>query len=80
MSDPDNLVLVYLRRMDAKLDSVIETQADHGHRLSRVESQLAGLRRDQGSDAEAVALIQAQMDRLRDRLTRIERRLDIAEP
>lgn len=80
MSDePENLVLVYLRRMDAKIDKVIDTQQEHGHRLSRVESQLAGLRRDQGSDAEAVAHLQAQMDRLRDELDRVKRRLDIVE-
>ena len=42
-TEPESLILVYLRRMDAKLDSIIETQQEHGHRLSRLESQLAGL-------------------------------------
>jgi len=48
-------------------------------RLSRIEEGLARTRRDIGSDAETVAHVQARMDRLGDRLDRIERRLDITE-
>jgi len=47
MSDePDNIILVYLRRMDAKLDRVVETQSEHGVRLTHIEEKIAGLRRD----------------------------------
>ena len=38
MSDaPENLMPVYLRRLDGKLDQVIETQRDHGRRLTSLE-------------------------------------------
>jgi hypothetical protein len=40
MSDePDNLILVYLRRIDEKVDRVIETQQDHGRRLTSLEAK-----------------------------------------
>jgi hypothetical protein len=31
--DPGNLILVYLRQLDAKVDQVIETVTDHGRPL-----------------------------------------------
>jgi hypothetical protein len=37
MSDkPDNLILMSLRRLDAKLDGVVDVLADHGLRLDVV--------------------------------------------
>jgi hypothetical protein len=77
--DPENLVLRYLRRLDAKIDSLAETQRDHGGRLTRIEVALAGLRRDQASDAETLAYSSARSDRLSTRVDRIERRLDLAD-
>jgi len=47
--EPENITLVYLRRLDAKLDQVIETQREHGRKLVRLETELglyhSGLRR-----------------------------------
>gem|GEM_PF-4976111 len=40
---------------------------------------VAGIRRDQGSDAEIVARQMVRTDRLAERLFRVERRLDLAE-
>ena len=34
--DPGNLILVYLRQLDAKVDQVIETVTDHGRPLGDV--------------------------------------------
>jgi hypothetical protein len=34
---PDSLTLRFLRRIDAKIDGVIEMQHEHGHRLKRIE-------------------------------------------
>jgi hypothetical protein len=39
----DNLILVYLRRLDAKLDSMIEVLADNGRRLTSLEIAVANL-------------------------------------
>lgn len=47
MSDePENLTLVYLRRLDGKLDRVMEEQQDQAVRLRRVETALTRLYRD----------------------------------
>ncbi len=63
--DPDNLVLVILRRMDAKLDRVIEDVQNLKMRMTHVEEGLAGVNR--------------RIDRVEQRLDRIERRLDLVD-
>ncbi|MDX2103391.1 MAG: hypothetical protein SF002_12740 [Alphaproteobacteria bacterium] len=78
--DPENLVLVDLRRMDQRLERIEGTLGEHGRRLTRIEDGLARTRRDQAADAETVAHLQAQVDGLRDQIARIERRLDRSEP
>ncbi len=40
---PDNIMLVYLRRIDAKLDQVNETLRDHGRRITALEIAVANL-------------------------------------
>jgi hypothetical protein len=34
------LTLRYLRRIDAKIDGLAETQREHGHQLTRIEYSL----------------------------------------
>jgi archaellum component FlaC len=63
--EPDNLVLKYLRRIDEKLDRVIDDVADLKVRTTAVEEALAGVNR--------------RLDRLEGRVERIERRLDLVE-
>ncbi|MCB8874214.1 hypothetical protein [Acidisoma silvae] len=80
MSDaPDNLVLELLRAIRAENARTNEILTEHGHRLARIEIGMAGLRRDQASDAEAVALMGLRFDRVDERLDRIERRLGLIE-
>ena len=76
MEDPDNLVLVFLRRMDAKLDQVIETQNDHGRRLTALEIAVGNLAATEMSHYANGSL---RADRSDDRLERIEKRLDLKE-
>lgn len=77
MDEPENIVLVYLRRMDAKLDRALEEIAELKLRQNETHRAVLALRREQTSDAETVAHVQARLDRLGDRLDRVERRLDI---
>ena len=77
MSDePDNLMLVYLRRLDAKMDQVIDIQGDHGRRLTGMEAALSSLA---ASEANHFANTMLRIDGLSDRITRVERRLDLRE-
>ena len=68
----ESLILVYLRRIDEKVDRVIETQQDHGRRLTSLESQVAGLHADFAGQS-------ARIDRIEARLDRIEKRLNLIE-
>lgn len=64
-TEPDNLVLVYLRRLDEKMDRVIDDVHDLKVRMTSLEEAVAGINR--------------RMDRFEVRLDRIERRLDLSE-
>jgi hypothetical protein len=63
--EPDNIVLIYLRRIDEKLDRVVDDVRDLKVRVTGLEEGLAGVNR--------------RLDRADARLDRIERRLDLVE-
>ncbi len=65
VDQPDNIVLIYLRRLDEKLDRVVDDVRDLKVRVTGVEEGLAGINR--------------RLDRVETRLDRIERRLDLVE-
>jgi len=68
--EPENIMLVYLRRLDAKMDAMAETLLDHGRRLSSLELQVGNLHVDFAGQS-------ARLDRMDQRLDRIEKRLDL---
>lgn len=70
--EPDNLVLVYLRRIDAKVDALADEVRDLKGRVGRLETSLAQVH-------VTLAEHSNRMDRIELRLDRIERRLDLAE-
>ena len=73
MSDePDNLILVYLRRIDARLERMESDLVDIKRRVTALEESQGRLHLD-------YAGVQLRMDRFEERLARIERRLDLAE-
>jgi hypothetical protein len=63
--EPDNIVIQYLRRFDAKLDRVVDEMLDVKVRPTAVEEGFAGVNR--------------RLDRLEIRVERIERRLDLVD-
>ncbi|MBL8672888.1 MAG: hypothetical protein JNK11_19670 [Alphaproteobacteria bacterium] len=71
-----NLVL---RAMDANLGRVIAVQVETKARLSSLAIAIAGLQRDVAAPSVTDARIVARLDRMNDRLDRIERRQDLAE-
>lgn len=79
MGEPiENLVLEHLKRFQAsqerserKLDEVI-------HRLGQLETAVAGLRRDFAHADENAALLSVRLDRMNERIERIERRLELS--
>ena len=63
--EPDNIVLVYLRRIDEKVDALRDDMQEVKTRLGILEQQYAS--------------ISNRVDRIERRLERIERRLDLIE-
>jgi hypothetical protein len=70
IEDTANLTLVYLRRLDEKMDRVLDVLAEHGRRITSLEAQIAALHGDFAGQS-------LRMDRIESRLDRIERRLDL---
>jgi outer membrane murein-binding lipoprotein Lpp len=64
------LVLVCLRRIDAKIDRLTDDVQDLKHRVTSLEGRAASIRGD-------MAAMSLRIDRIETRLDRIERRLDL---
>jgi hypothetical protein len=50
--DPANLILEHLRVMRVDMHEMKDMLREHGHRLTRMATSIAGLRREQAGDAE----------------------------
>jgi hypothetical protein len=72
--EPENLALVYLRRLDGKIDQVLATQGDHGRRLTALEVAVGNLASTELSHYANTAM---RIDNMSERIDRIERRLDL---
>ena len=69
---PDNLIFEYLRRLDTKLDRVIEDIGDLKIRMTAVEEKIAQVELSIAGSTAASIEVEARLDR-------IERRLDLVE-
>jgi hypothetical protein len=69
-SETENLILVYLRRIDEKVDGLAVGLAELSRRVSSLETKVALLHGDFAAQWERI-------DRIEFRLDRIERRLDV---
>ena len=67
-----NIILERLKRMDQRLENIEGDMADVKTRMSAVEEHIGGL-------FIAVTGINNRLDRLTERVTRIERRLDLTD-
>ena len=79
MGDQPNLALDHLRAIREDLAGVRMTLAEHGQRLRGIEMAQIRERRDRPDDAETVAHLQVQVDRLSGDVNRIKRWLDIVD-
>jgi predicted nuclease with TOPRIM domain len=75
----ENPVLEHLRALRAGQDRIESELRDLKERVSAVETGLNGVRRDLVALAEADARLQVTIDRLGDRVDRIEKRLELRE-
>jgi chromosome segregation ATPase len=75
----ENLVLEHLKRFQASQDRIERKLDEHTQRLGRIEITLARLASAQGQHEEVFAEQSVRIDRLSERLDRIERRLELRE-
>ncbi|MBK1632175.1 hypothetical protein CKO31_15805 [Thiohalocapsa halophila] len=79
----DNLILEQLRGLRNQVSGLQGEMrsefADVKYRINRLETAVAGMRRDEAGQAEDIARQQAFLDRLMDRIQRIERRLELSD-
>ncbi len=78
--EPENLILHYLRRLDAKVDGIDRKVTDLAERISSLERQVAGVRVDFADMRADFVRIEHRLDGFEKRLERIERRLDLHDP
>lgn len=74
-----NLLLEMLQRMRVDMDLMRSDIRDIKLRMTSLEESIAGLRGDIANLHTVAALHAGRMDRIEDRLARIERRLDLVD-
>ena len=79
MANVENLIIEHLKALRAGQDRIETDVRELTHRVGRVEIGIAGLRRDLSHYEEGTAEQSVRMDRLNERIERVERRLEIAE-
>ena len=78
MENIENLMLEHLKAIRADISVIKSDIKEHTHRLGRIEVSISGLRRDMALSDETTAEQSVRMDRMNDRIERIERRLELA--
>jgi predicted nuclease with TOPRIM domain len=71
-AEPENLILEHLR-------AIRSTLSEHGERLVQIEVHLSSMGQQLGALITAVYSGKSDLDELRRRVERIERRLDLAD-
>jgi predicted trehalose synthase len=78
MENIENLILEHLKRFQAGQDRVERKLEEVVTRLGNLEIGVASVRRDFAHSEENTAAISVRVDRLNERLERIERRLELS--
>lgn len=78
-AETETLVLEILRRGQGDLAELRSGQQDIRHRLSLIEPRLAGIDRNLADQYASYAGQSVRIDRLEDRLGRIEQRLELTD-
>jgi outer membrane murein-binding lipoprotein Lpp len=76
-ADIESLVLEHLRHIRGRVDQIAEDVTDLKHRMSSLEFSASRTRADIAHGDETAARQQAALDRLAERVARIERRLEL---
>jgi uncharacterized protein (UPF0335 family) len=73
----ESLIVEHLRPIRGRVDRIAEDMGDLKHRMSSLESAMVLVKREVSAGDETDARQQVTLDRLLDRIDRIERRFDL---
>ena len=77
MENVDNLMLEHMKRFQAGQERIEHKLAEMLTRLGHIEISLAGIRRDVAHSEDQSASMGVRMDKLAERLERVEKRLEL---
>jgi len=78
MSDNmENIVLEHLRHIRSRVDQIADDISDLKHRMSSLESAMVSVKHEVAHGDETDARQQVTIDKIIDRIQRIERRLEL---
>jgi outer membrane murein-binding lipoprotein Lpp len=78
MSDNmENIVLEHLRHIRSRVDQIADDMSDLKHRMSSLESAMVSVKHEVAHGDETDARQQVTIDKIIDRIQRIERRLEL---
>jgi len=78
MSDTvENLVLEHLRHIRSRVDQIADDMSDLKHRMSSLESTMVSVKHEVAHGDETDARQQVTLDKIVDRILRIEKRLEL---
>ena len=75
----ESVIIEHLRHIRVRVDRIAEDMSDIKHRMSSLESAMVLVKREVSAGDETDARQQLSLDRLLDRIERIERRLELAD-
>ncbi|MHB1538260.1 MAG: hypothetical protein ACYCYN_07135 [Solirubrobacteraceae bacterium] len=78
MSDTENLLFEHLKKIQAELAAARERDAEVITRLASIEAAIARLSRDTAFSYGEIVQDRHAVDKLRERIERIERRLELS--
>ena len=73
----DNVIIEHLRHIRGRVDRIAEDMSDVKSRMSSRESAMVLVKREVSAGDETDSRQQLSLDRLNERIERIERRLDL---
>ena len=75
----ESVIIEHLRHIRGRVDRIAEDMSDMKHRMSSLESAMVLVKREVSAGDETDARQQLSLDRLLDRIERIERRLELTD-
>ena len=75
----ENVIIEHLRHIRGRVDRIAEDMSDMKHRMSSLESAMVLVKREVSAGDETDARQQLSLDRLLDRIKRIERGLELTD-